>query len=490
MVTIREEKIADVAAREALLDEAYGPARFAKTSERLREGRLPANGLSLVAVEHGQLVGTVRLWNVSAGPGRAALLLGPLAVHPAHRNRGIGTTLVRRAIARARLAGHGAILLVGDAPYYGRFGFSAASTGGLWMPGRYDRDRLLALELKPGALDGARGLIGAAGRLAPAARPRRPGGAKIGAPKALASGAFARPSRKTSENRGRHGQNPRRLFRFRIAADITALLLLEAWNMTEWPVHARITGPIVMIGFGSIGKGTLPLIERHFDYDKSRFVVIDPEDKDRKLLDDRGIRFIHQAVTRDNYRKLLGPLLTEGGGQGFCVNLSVDTSSLDIMEFCREIGVLYIDTVVEPWAGVLLRFQARPGSALELCAARDRAGGAPQEPRRHHGGVVLRRQSRHGVVVRQAGAAQHRRRPQAEVQGAEDPRGVGQARQEGRRQGHPHRRARHPARHQAEADRSLRQYLVGRRLSVGRHAAGRARLGHPREEAAEERLQA
>jgi predicted N-acetyltransferase YhbS len=168
MVTIREEKIADIAAREALLDEAYGPARFAKASERLREGRLPANGLSLVAVEHGRLVGTVRLWNISAGPGRAAVLLGPLAVHRAHCNRGIGTTLVRRAIARARIAGHGAILLVGDAPYYGRFGFSASSTGGLWMPGRYARDRLLAFELKPGALDGARGLIGAAGPLAPA----------------------------------------------------------------------------------------------------------------------------------------------------------------------------------------------------------------------------------------------------------------------------------------------------------------------------------
>ena len=168
MVTIREEKIADIATREALLDEAYGAARFTKASERLREGRLPANGLSLVAVEHGRLVGTVRLWSVSAGPGRAAVLLGPLAVHPAQRNRGIGTTLVRRAIARARLAGHGAILLVGDASYYGRFGFSAARTGDLWMRGRYERDRLLALELKPGALDGARGLIGAAGQPVPA----------------------------------------------------------------------------------------------------------------------------------------------------------------------------------------------------------------------------------------------------------------------------------------------------------------------------------
>jgi homospermidine synthase len=121
--------------------------------------------------------------------------------------------------------------------------------------------------------------------------------------------------------------------------------------MTTWPVYGRISGPIVMIGFGSIGKGTLPLIERHFEFDKSRFVVIDPEDKDRQLLDERGIRFIKAAVTRDNYRDLLKPLLTQGSGQGFCVNVSVDTSSVDLMELCREIGVFYIDTVVEPWLG-------------------------------------------------------------------------------------------------------------------------------------------
>jgi len=118
-----------------------------------------ASRLSLVAVDHCQLVGTVRLWNVTAGPGRDALLLGPLAVHPDHRNRGIGTALMRRAIARARLAGHGAILLVGDAAYYGRFGFSTVLTRDLWMPGEYERDRLLAVELKPGALAGARGPI-------------------------------------------------------------------------------------------------------------------------------------------------------------------------------------------------------------------------------------------------------------------------------------------------------------------------------------------
>jgi predicted N-acetyltransferase YhbS len=169
MVTIREEKLTDIAARETLLDDAYGAVRFTKASERLREGRLPAAGLSLVAAERGRLIGTVRLWHVTAGPGCPALLLGPLAVHPAERKRGIGAALMRRAIARTRLAGHGAILLVGDAAYYSRFGFSAAATGGLWMPGRYEPHRLLALELKPGVLSGVRGMISATGTAKPAA---------------------------------------------------------------------------------------------------------------------------------------------------------------------------------------------------------------------------------------------------------------------------------------------------------------------------------
>jgi homospermidine synthase len=116
-------------------------------------------------------------------------------------------------------------------------------------------------------------------------------------------------------------------------------------------IHGEITGPIVMIGFGSIGRGTLPLIERHFNYDRSRFVVVEPRDDDKTLLDEHGVRFIQASVTRENYKELLTPLLTEGEGQGFCVNLSVDTGSLDIIKLCRELGVLYIDTVVEPWLG-------------------------------------------------------------------------------------------------------------------------------------------
>lgn len=118
--------------------------------------------------------------------------------------------------------------------------------------------------------------------------------------------------------------------------------------------HGAISGPIVMIGLGSIGRGTLPLIERHFDFDPGRFVVIDPNDEHRARVEERGYRFVQAAVTRENYVQLLTPLLTEGLGQGFCVNLSVDTSSLDLMVLCRSLNVLYIDTVVEPWPGFYL----------------------------------------------------------------------------------------------------------------------------------------
>ncbi len=109
-----------------------------------------------------------------------------------------------------------------------------------------------------------------------------------------------------------------------------------------------------MIGFGSIGKGTLPLIERHIAFDRAKFVVIAPDDSDRGLLDERQIRFLHLAITRDNYREVLAPLLTGGPGRGMVVNLSVDTSSVDLMEFAKDIDAFYIDTVVEPWPGLYM----------------------------------------------------------------------------------------------------------------------------------------
>jgi predicted N-acetyltransferase YhbS len=167
MVKIRNESARDIDAREALLDRVWGPSRFQKTAERLREGRGPAEGLRFVAEEGRGIVGTVRLWRVCAGPARPALLLGPLAVEEARRGLGIGTALMLRAVAAARRLGHQAVLLVGDAPYYGRFGFSAGKTGALWLPGPYEPHRLLGCELARGALDGARGLIAATGRPAP-----------------------------------------------------------------------------------------------------------------------------------------------------------------------------------------------------------------------------------------------------------------------------------------------------------------------------------
>jgi homospermidine synthase len=121
---------------------------------------------------------------------------------------------------------------------------------------------------------------------------------------------------------------------------------------TAWPLHATFDGPIVMIGFGSIGRGTLPLLERHIGFDRNKFVVIAPDDEDRRLLDDRHLRFIDMAITKENYREALTPLLTTGPGRGMIVNLSVDTSSVDLIEFAKDLDVFYIDTVVEPWPGL------------------------------------------------------------------------------------------------------------------------------------------
>ncbi|MCI0598491.1 MAG: N-acetyltransferase [Beijerinckiaceae bacterium] len=155
---ITGESPADVEAREELLDAAFGAARFEKTVERLREGRMPAPGLALVAKDAGGLTGTLRLWQIQAG-GVPALLLGPLAVAKPYRSRGIGRRLMEKALFRARAHGHGAILLVGDASYYEPFGFARRHTRGLSLPGPVDPARFLGLELERGALREAKGLV-------------------------------------------------------------------------------------------------------------------------------------------------------------------------------------------------------------------------------------------------------------------------------------------------------------------------------------------
>jgi len=169
---IRAERASDVAAREALLDACFGDNRHTRTCQRLRDGRAPAEGLALSAVRQGRLVGTVRLWHVSVG-GQPALMLGPLAVEASSRQLGVGAALMDHALAAAKARGHRAVILLGDAPYYARFGFSAAKTGGLSLPGAFERDRLLGLELDEGALDGAWGMIAPTGAPLPKAKASR-----------------------------------------------------------------------------------------------------------------------------------------------------------------------------------------------------------------------------------------------------------------------------------------------------------------------------
>jgi predicted N-acetyltransferase YhbS len=155
---VREERSADVVAREALLDAAFGPGREERTCHRLRAGRVPAQGLAFTATVRGRVVGTVRLWSADAG-GRKALMLGPLAVDASVRSLGIGAALIRHALAKAAAKGHGAVVLLGDAAYYDRFGFSTEKTIALALPGAFETERLLGLELIEGALDGASGMI-------------------------------------------------------------------------------------------------------------------------------------------------------------------------------------------------------------------------------------------------------------------------------------------------------------------------------------------
>ncbi|MHB2167108.1 GNAT family N-acetyltransferase [Alsobacter sp. R-9] len=157
-LTIRHETATDAEAIDRLHERAFGPGRFARTAFRLREGKQHEPDLSFAAMVGTLLVGSIRLTRIVAG-GVPALLLGPVTVEPAFMNRGIGMALVRRSLAAAQEAGHRLVLLVGDEPFYGRAGFVKVPRGKLEMPGPVDPERLLALELEPGVLAGARGPI-------------------------------------------------------------------------------------------------------------------------------------------------------------------------------------------------------------------------------------------------------------------------------------------------------------------------------------------
>lgn len=138
--------------------EAFGPGRFARAAYKIREGGPHERALSFVAIGDGAVIASVRMTRVAAGEGRA-LLLGPLAVRPAYKNLGIGRRLVRIAVEAAEQGGAAAVLLVGDEPYYGSLGFRKVPRGQLAMPRPVDLERILAIELKPGALAALKGMV-------------------------------------------------------------------------------------------------------------------------------------------------------------------------------------------------------------------------------------------------------------------------------------------------------------------------------------------
>lgn len=164
---ITTEQPKHAVAIEALLDASFGPGRFGKTAYRLREGVDSIPELNLVAIDHDEhgkevLQGTIRYWPILVGGTTPTLLLGPIAVAGTLQGGGLGSKLIRMSLNKAIALGHTSVILVGDAPYYERFGFTRSLTLGMQMPGPVDMDRLLGLELVEGALDGVSGMIGRA----------------------------------------------------------------------------------------------------------------------------------------------------------------------------------------------------------------------------------------------------------------------------------------------------------------------------------------
>ncbi len=151
MFTLRPERPDDGPEIDALLGKSFGPGRFAKTAYRLREGVACIDALSWVAEEDGEIRATIRYWPVKIG-GKPSLMLGPIAVLPEHRGRGIAVALMNHTLEAAAALGHRAVILVGDEPYYARVGFARVPKGSMTMPGPVDYARLLGRDLAPGGL--------------------------------------------------------------------------------------------------------------------------------------------------------------------------------------------------------------------------------------------------------------------------------------------------------------------------------------------------
>lgn len=157
-IAYRPERPADAPLIDALIARAFGPGRHAKAADRLREGNRLIPDLSFTAWEGERLVGSVRMWPVKIG-GEPVVFLGPIAVEAEMRKHRIGQTLVELACEASAKAGWRAVLLVGDAPYFGRVGFEAEAAKAVVMPGPVDQRRVLLKALRDGGSEGLSGAV-------------------------------------------------------------------------------------------------------------------------------------------------------------------------------------------------------------------------------------------------------------------------------------------------------------------------------------------
>ncbi len=248
--------------------------------------------------------------------------------------------------------------------------------------------------------------------------------------------------------------------------------------MSQYPVHFNFPGRLVMVGFGSIGQGVLPLILRHIALPPERITIVTAEDLGQQEAADYGVKFIINPLTQENYRQVLEPLLGKGD---FLLNLSVDVSSIALVKLAHEKGALYLDTCIEPWPGGYTDPNVPPSQrsnyALreQMLAVRDAQKGGPT--------AVITHGANPGLVshfVKQAllniaadtsvDAGNPKTREEWAALAAKLAVKVDS-----------HRRARHAGRQHAEEGQRVRQHLVGGRLRQRRLPAGGTRLGHARE---------
>ncbi len=177
--------------------------------------------------------------------------------------------------------------------------------------------------------------------------------------------------------------------------------------MSNYPVHVAFPGRLVCVGFGSIGQGVLPLILRHIGIKPDQITIITADEAGEKVAAEYGVRFIKHPLTRENFKNVLDPLVGRGD---FLLNLSVDVSSVALIQFCWEKGALYLDTCIEPWAGGYTDPTVSPVAAFELRAARNRARTPRDHDARADRGADAWREPGPRLALRQAGAAEHRGR--------------------------------------------------------------------------------